>query len=185
MTSNAKRKGNAILLIVAFVLPVILAKLALELNWFNKGATNRGTLIQPTIDVSGLLSELPPKWRLVYAMPQQCDQACKNTLYSMQQVWTALGRETHRVEATVLLTPESENAQLLSELGTDLNPLKVTDAQIAHVLRDTGLDGIYVVDTQFNAMLRYPIFSDKDEAVMASRDILSDLKKLLKLSRIG
>jgi hypothetical protein len=34
-------------------------------------------------------------------------------------------------------------------------------------------------------MLRYPLQEQQEQAVMHSRDILADLKKLLKLSRIG
>ena len=42
-----------------------------------------------------------------------------------------------------------------------------------------------LVDTLNNAMLRYPTYEDKKAAVQSSRDILADVKKLLKLSRIG
>jgi hypothetical protein len=34
-------------------------------------------------------------------------------------------------------------------------------------------------------MLRYPLYQLRQDAVMGSRDVLSDLRKLLKLSRIG
>ena len=44
--ANSNRKTLA-LLVVVFVLPVILAWFALNNNWFNKAATNRGELINP------------------------------------------------------------------------------------------------------------------------------------------
>jgi hypothetical protein len=34
-------------------------------------------------------------------------------------------------------------------------------------------------------MLSYPLQIEQQQAVMSSRDLLADLKKLLKLSRIG
>ena len=43
-------------------------------------------------------------------------------------------------------------------------------------------------DVRLNAISIWnstPYFSEKEQAVQASRDILSDIKKLLKLSRIG
>ena len=64
--SNPASKKTLIIMVAVFVLPVILAKLALENDWFNQGATNKGALLQPTIDVSSLLDGTEPKWRLLY-----------------------------------------------------------------------------------------------------------------------
>jgi hypothetical protein len=41
------------------------------------------------------------------------------------------------------------------------------------------------VDTLNNGMLKHPLYKNKEEAVQGSRLILSDVRKLLKLSRIG
>ena len=98
---------TAILLVVVFVLPVILAKLALDNDWFNKGSTNRGELMEPPLDVSALISDQEPSWRILYVMPDQCDVKCKNALYSLEQVWTALGRLSDRATATVIVTENS------------------------------------------------------------------------------
>ena len=44
---------------------------------------------------------------------------------------------------------------------------------------------IYVADPLGNIMLRYPVIRDKDSAFVKGKDILYDLKKLLRMSRIG
>ena len=45
--------------------------------------------------------------------------------------------------------------------------------------------GVYIIDTLNQAVLFYPVTADKNETVMIARDVLADLRKLLKLSRIG
>jgi sensor domain CHASE-containing protein len=53
------------------------------------------------------------------------------------------------------------------------------------MFKNVELNGIFVVDTLNNGMLKHPTFVDESEAVEGSRALLSDIKKLLKLSRIG
>ena len=76
--SNAASKKTLIIMVAVFVLPVVLAKLALDNDWFTKGATNKGQLLAPTIDMSALLENAEPKWRLLYVMPSKCDAVCEN-----------------------------------------------------------------------------------------------------------
>jgi len=72
--SNTASKKTLIIMVAVFVLPVVLAKLALDNDWFTKGATNKGNLLAPTIDMSALLKDAEPKWRLLYVMPETCDR---------------------------------------------------------------------------------------------------------------
>ncbi|GGW91148.1 hypothetical protein [Alteromonas halophila] len=179
-------KKTLLLVFLAFLIPVVLAKFALEQDWFNRGATNKGELLQPTLDFSGPLNDLPPKWRLVYLVPETCDSACENAIYSIQQVWLALGRETDRAQALVLATAASDAATISDLKNTDkVSVQMVSENSVNKLFKAEQRNGIFVVDTQNNAMLRYPARADKKEAVMDSRDMLSDVKKLLKLSRIG
>ena len=177
--SNPASKKTLIIMVAVFVLPVILAKLALENDWFNQGATNKGALLQPTIDVSSLLD---PKWRLLYVLPENCDAICENALFSINQVWLALGKESDRAEALVLFNEQSDVAALeqLSEYA-NVHTLSVSRAPITNLEQKS----VYIVDTLNNAMLYYQIDGDRNKAVMESRSMLADIKKLLKLSRIG
>ncbi|WP_199271770.1 hypothetical protein [Paraglaciecola sp. L3A3] len=176
-----------LIFVAVFLLPVILAKLALENGWFNKAATNKGILIQPPIDMSLIKTEKhDPKWKLVYVLPETCDLSCENALYSIGQVWSALGKESDRAEVVVISHEKSSPLQLqkLKEkqkfrlLNTDLN-------NIQRIFNTTDTAGIFIADTLDNVILRYPLQSNAEQAVLHSRDILSDMRKVLKLSKIG
>ncbi|ALT00085.1 hypothetical protein [Lacimicrobium alkaliphilum] len=181
LTSNRKMM---LLVLLAFLLPVILAKLALEFDWFNKAATNKGELLEPAPDLSALDSH--NKWRILYRLPEQCDTVCDNALYSINQVWMALGREQHRAEPVVLVTELSDKARQ-DKLSDDsaIRLVNVKAEQISAVFKARATDGIFLVDTLNNVILHYPVAEQKQQAVLDSRNILADLRKLLKLSRIG
>ncbi|WP_218354235.1 hypothetical protein [Alteromonas lipotrueiana] len=181
MFKQSKNKHTTMLTVMAiFVLPVVLAKLALDNQWFNQGVTNKGELIQPVMDYSGYLSEQPVKWRLVYHLPAQCDDVCENAIYSIQQVWLALGRETDRAQPTILYSSESDTQKVI-QLQREQNIEVLESPTMPMADRSTVL----VVDTMNNAMLRYTISKRREQAILGSRDILADVRKLLKLSRIG
>ena len=183
--ANSNRKTLA-LLVVVFVLPVILAWFALNNDWFNKAATNRGELINPPLDARSMLDSETPIWRILYVMPSKCEQECKNALYSLEQVWIALGKESDRAQSTVVVT-ESSDPMASSNLtdAEHLHLLMTNQQNVNQVFKDASTDAIFLVDTLNNVMLRYPLQIEQQQAVMHSRDILADLKKLLKLSRIG
>ncbi|BFT32004.1 hypothetical protein D210916BOD24_31800 [Alteromonas sp. D210916BOD_24] len=178
--NNFASKKTLLMMVGVFVIPVIMAKLALDNDWFNKAATNKGQLLTPTINMDAVLADTQPKWRLLYVIPAQCDNSCENALFSINQVWLALGKESDRTEALVITTDQSDSAALnaLSEYPhvATLNSAK---------LPQLDSNSVYIVDTQNNAMLFYHMKDDRKDAVMESRNMLADIRKLLKLSRIG
>ena len=97
-------------------------------------------------------------------------------------MWLALGKESDRAEALVLFNEQSDVAALeqLSEYA-NVHTLSVSRAPITNLEQKS----VYIVDTLNNAMLYYQIDGDRNKAVMESRSMLADIKKLLKLSRIG
>lgn len=184
--SKTSKVLPAIALVIVFIVPVIVAKFALDNNWFNRSVTNKGELLQPVIAFDPLLAEQPPKWRLLYAVPAECEKVCMNAIYSIHQVWLALGRETDRAEIAVLLSQRSDadTARSLRE-DPNIHTIDVDAGQLDQVLEEDAQHNIYLVDTLNDAMLRYPLHEERQQAVMESRDILADVKKLLKLSKIG
>lgn len=94
MNSQNKSKHKALgLLLLAFIAPVVIAKLVLSLSLYHGGATNHGELINPETSYASLGVENPnPKeWQLLYLLPAQCDDACRERLYILRQSHTALG----------------------------------------------------------------------------------------------
>lgn len=178
-----KSRGTMILLAVVFLLPVLLAKLALEFEWFNKGATNHGELLQPSLSMDPVHQNQTPIWRLLFVMPQDCDQACDNAIYSINQIWGALGKEQDRAVPTVMTFDGS--AALEEGVAQVFETIPIQKSQLKTVFKDKNTDGIFIVDTLGNIILRYPLQPEKQQAILFSREILADLRKLLKLSRIG
>lgn len=188
--SSTKKNNNKTLMflfVAVFLLPVILAKLALDNGWFNQAATNKGELLTPPVDMSVLASsETEPKWKLLYVLPEVCQSECENALYSIAQVRSALGKESDRAEVVVVVH-ENSNLTQLNQLQKKPNVrlLKVNLKSLQQVFKDTNTDGIFIADTLDNVILRYPLQQKQEQAVLHSRDILSDMRKVLKLSRIG
>ncbi|MFC3122582.1 hypothetical protein [Agaribacter flavus] len=181
-----RHKMSIVMLVVVFVLPVVLAKLALDQDWFDKGSTNRGQLLQPTIDATALLQEAEKKWHFVYVLPAECQQECKNAIYAIGQVKAAVGRESSRVNAVFLATEHSDpDSVALLENSDGLELLHKDANDVNKVFKHADVNAIFIADTLNNLVLSYPSVANKDQAIMDSRDMLADLRKLLKLSRIG
>lgn len=189
MTAQTKSNGRRTMLILAivFIVPIVLAKLALENDWFNRASSNLGELITPPLDMSGLLeASHEPKWRIVYVLPGVCEARCENAIYSISQVHKALGVESTRVQPVVISTELSQADEIKSlQENTNIKLLKTTAESVKQVFKDQSTDVIFVSDTLNNVILRYSLYTVQQEAVLHSRDILLDLKRLLKLSRIG
>ncbi|GAB3014491.1 hypothetical protein [Bowmanella dokdonensis] len=182
--SAGSHKKTILLVALAFLVPVLLAKLALEQDWFNKASTNKGQLLNPPLDLSVL--DGTQRWRLLYILPEDCDKACENALISINQVWMALGREQDRAEPVVIATEVSDDrpAEHLQQFP-NIRLLTSSQQVVKQVFKDVPTDGIFLVDTMNNVILKYPLQQEQQQAVLHSRDILADLRKLLKLSRIG
>jgi hypothetical protein len=48
-----------------------------------------------------------------------------------------------------------------------------------------GMNAIYIADPLGNVMMAYPLVTGQAEILAQGKDVLRDLKRLLKLSRIG
>jgi hypothetical protein len=185
-SDNTKNKRSLLLLIAVFVLPVIFAYMALQFDWFNKASTNRGELLQPVIEAASLINESDVKWHLLYIIPVDCDVACENALYAVKQIFAATGKHSDRVNALFIYDEKSSvNAVAKVKAFGGANVLQKSQENVNEVFKNTNINAIFISDTLHNVVLRYPVTDDKQQAIMDSRDILSDLKKLLKLSRIG
>ncbi|AVV84382.1 hypothetical protein SPWS13_2637 [Shewanella putrefaciens] len=72
MNSQSKSTHKALgLLLVAFIAPVVIAKLVLSLNLYHGGATNFGELINPATSYTslGVTNPKPKEWQLLYLLP--------------------------------------------------------------------------------------------------------------------
>ncbi|HCT42041.1 MAG TPA: hypothetical protein DF427_13010 [Moraxellaceae bacterium] len=204
--SPAQVKKNRLLLLLllaTFVVPFVVGDLAYKLGWYQGGKTNNGQLIDPPAAFAGFKARgqdgtavtadfVKANWWLLYVMPEQCGQACRNRLFQMRQIRKALGKESERVKPLIVLTsalaPETE--ALLGKEFADFARVEAAagdiDQTLARVLANAASAGnLFVMDPMGWLMLTYGPEVDEKTSVIKAEDVLNDLKKLLKASRIG
>lgn len=196
-------RGRFMLLLLAslFFGPLLLASI-----WYDHAdrwplpeqRANHGQLISPPQPLVGLqlqdLQGLPlaedawqGRWLLVYPGLPTCNAECENLLYQIRQVRTALGKETERLQRIYLLAEvprDPARLEALHSLHPDLllavlaSPETVAQFPDADAATLWSGQQLYVVDPLGNLMMRYG-------ATQEPKDILTDLKRLLRLSHIG
>lgn len=198
-----KNRRLLILLLLSFVLPFVVGHFAYVHGWFKGGQTNKGELLAPPADFLklGLRNDagvaltpafLDRKWWLVYVLPADCQQACRNSLYQMRQVRLASGREADRIKL-LLVQPQVADAATEALLAKEFADMARVRGDAAAL--DAGLAGAgagasqagrsYIMDPLGILMLSYPPEADEKTSVIKSDNMLDDLKKLLKASQIG
>ena len=182
-SNTAKSRRNLLLIIAVFVLPVVVAKFALDGHWFNYGVTNQGTLEQQhtTLADMGIELELDQQWLIMIAPPSECDELCQQTLLTINNTFVLLGKEIPRV------TPIALSSQSLNE--SELSNLRHEKWQVIAKpsLATSHIDSqkLLVVDPLGNVVLSYQLPTQKQDITALGGAILADMKKLLKYSRIG
>jgi len=198
-----QRRGQRQLLLLAALFFVPLA-IAFWLyyggsGWRPVGGTNKGDLIDPAVPLPEVALARPDgsataadflrgKWTVAYLGDGACDERCRNALYLSRQTRIALNKDTDRVQRVFLATSPDIDARFIATEHPDL--------QLALVGADAGsqtllaaipaLDGIapsdagrlYLIDPLGNLLLSYA-------ATAPDKALLTDIKKLLKLSHIG
>lgn len=198
-----KNRLLLLLLLASFVLPFVVGDLAYRLGWYEGAQTNKGRLIDPpapfadfrAMDASGkpLDAGFADKhWWVLYVVPADCEAACRNRLFQMRQVRKALGKDGERLRQVLVFTgpvPASLTALLDQEFSGFLRvsaPAAAVDAALARATPAASRDGqLYIMDPMGWLMLAYAPEADEKASVVKAEDILQDLKKLLKASRIG
>jgi hypothetical protein len=181
-----KSRKSLMLLLSVFVIPIVMAKLALDNDWFNEGVTNSGTLIEHELTLTELeLTDdaLQKKWLIISQISENCHEVCKQSLYGINQTFISLGKEMKRV------VPVGLYATRLKLDATSLGNLKDGAWKFNEVTlaAKDQLDPakVYVADPLGNIILEYPQPTTDQEVLAFGKAMLSDLRKLLKYSRIG
>ncbi|WP_154202806.1 cytochrome oxidase biogenesis cluster protein [Vibrio harveyi] len=177
--TNAVTKGRIVLvsLICLFALPAIIAKVVLSQGWYETGVTNRGELVEPyiTLEQLGQPSPLDEKgWQLAYVLPSKCKEQCQQQIHLMQQSHIALGKYQERVVPVIWTSEETNN------VAQSIVVMQMNDSLSSRVKAGQML----IVDPLGQLVMSYTPEANED-LVRLSKDVLADLRKLLKLSRVG
>ncbi|GAA5192936.1 hypothetical protein [Ferrimonas gelatinilytica] len=181
MSSIGTRQRTLLVLLLAFALPVIFAYTALKLGWYQGGATNRGELLSDlSYQQLALTNPEPRRWQMAMLLPAQCAADCEAQLTLLRQAHLALGREQERVQPILFVMPESDPG-MLARLGE----APFLQAEINTQARQAmGAYALVVIDPLGQWVMGYRS-GEVGPPLTLGQDLLADLRKLLKLSRIG
>lgn len=177
--------------------PMIFATIMFYTGWLNPaGHTNNGALIQPPVPVQSLNLEsasgkpladrfgpdqADAKWMLM-VVANDCDANCEQLLYLTRQVNIALGKNANRVSRAAALGNVSDDlkARWSEEYRVmeRLAPIGGGAPAWPEAIDPKAEPSILLVDPFGNVMMRYGTDN-------TGKDMLKDLKHLLKLSQIG
>ena len=195
MMDESRRRGRQVLLLIAalFLVPVVIAfALYYGRIWHPAGSSSKGELITPAHPLAGAglrnpdgseasLALLQDKWTLIYVGDGACDDACREALVYSRQTRLALNNEMTRVQRVFLATGNCCATDYFAQQQPGLIALDASAPAAAPLLAQFVGDqrrSLYIVDPLGNLMMRH-------DAAHTSKDLLTDLKKLLKLSHIG
>ena len=140
---------------------------------FTWGTTNKGDFVTPPttlaevgwIDATGRLIDGQGKWWL-WLNDSSCQSDCDEIIARLIATHTLLNRQSDRARLAILLPDWSSPTAL---------PAEVT---VLSEVQKRIPEGIYIIDPIGNFVFRYEVDGNP-------KDVLSDLKRLLKMSQIG
>ena len=182
--TQAKNRRILLLVIAVFVLPIILAKFALDGEWLATGVTNKGTLLTNELTLKQLGMDqagYDQQWLLLYRLPKNCDLDCQKTLETLHNTYVALGKDMPRVSPVALYQNEltTEQRQHISKSKWQLIAIPKQAEE------NTDPSQVLIVDPLGNVFLSHQIPSNVEQLPQFGKQILADMKKLLKYSKVG
>ncbi len=192
---RSARKNRLVLLALfaVFFLPIFVAfALNVELpGWLPFGQTNHGNLIQPALqlETSGLSRVegapageelLQRSWSLLHIEAGACLTQCDRAVYRMRQSRYAMGKDMERIQRLVVVPAEQvrDAAERLFAIDPALTVLAASRSWLNLPRPGQGEAEIYIVDPQGYVIMWYRADADPG-------GLIKDLKRLLKISKIG
>lgn len=126
-------------------------------------------------------SSFRQKWSLIHITRGACDEPCRDSLYATRQVRRALDRDKDRVQRVLC---DIDSAVDKDYLKKEHPGLFVVDDEypacsvFLEMVADSSIDDVFLADPLGNLIIRFP----PDTGM---RGMHRDLKKLLRVSRIG
>jgi len=192
-----KNKGFLLALII-FGTPFLV--ISLSTFWYYAGlgpkaTVNYGTMIEPPVDLGSLELELnyqplnidsmERKWMIIHFLDDRCNEDCLEAFYFSRQINTAIGREKDRVKRFYVASSKTqEKVKKLFQSETNLTAISAKNLNLLRQkMTEAGINpfiqpGFLLADPLGNIILSY-------QGDIDPKKILSDIKKLLRASKIG
>ncbi|AZD05533.1 hypothetical protein C4K26_0092 [Pseudomonas chlororaphis] len=180
---NRRRGRWQLLLIVAMVIgPMILATGMYKLQfWVPESRSYHGELIgngQSRADIGVQADET--RWQILVTAPRDCAVDCQQLVYLARQIQISLGRDASRA-SHALAAAQPLDADYQAKLQREYPQLQRYPLDLPTFTKgasDQGAPLLWIIDPHGNLVLRY-------DARVKGKDLLNDLRHLLKLSNIG
>jgi len=179
-----RRRGRIqlLLIVLGVVGPMILATGMYKLQfWVPDGRSYHGELIgngQSRADLGVTADE--ERWQMLVTAPKDCAVDCQQLVYLARQIQIGLGRDagraSHALAAAQPLSADYE-AKLTREYP-QLQRYPLDSAAFSKATGDKATPQLWIIDPHGNLVLRY-------DPSVKGKDLLNDLRHLLKLSNIG
>lgn len=199
--SSHARSGRRTLVLLAamFFVPLAVAFWLYygPTHWRPAGGTNKGEIIDPARPLPAVSLTradgaptgdqfLRGKWTVVYVGDGACGPDCRKALYLTRQSRIAVNKDMDRVQRVFLVTERCCDTKFLAAEHPDLLVAKLEGPGAAALMAafpaypdaPGGAGRTYLVDPLGNLMMSYP-------RTAPDKALLTDLKKLLRLSHIG
>ncbi|AZE52268.1 hypothetical protein C4K03_0073 [Pseudomonas synxantha] len=179
-----RRKGRwqLVLILLMVVGPMVLATLMYKLQfWVPDSRSYHGELIgngQTRADIGVQADE--DRWQLLVTAPATCAADCQQLVYLARQLQIGLGRDASRA-SHALASAQPVAAQYDAKLKAEYPQLQRYPLDLPTFTKSAAAPGeaqLWIVDPHGNLVLRY-------DAKVKGKDLLNDLRLLLKLSNIG
>jgi hypothetical protein len=136
-TSKHRNRRSLLLLVSVFILPILLAKLALENQWLDLGVTNQGKLLDQPLTLNELgidQSEFAKQWLIIYRLPNVCPEICLHSIETVHNSYVALGKDMPRI-SPVLLKENIFSAQQNKQLAKSQWQILTLTSQMSNLLQ--------------------------------------------------
>lgn len=160
--------------------------------------TNYGQLIEPVREISDVdlilldgtqkpLAEFRKKWLMLYILDGECSEDCLKNVYYMRQIRKAMAQDRFRISRLMVLDNPSLMSGELEKVVSEYPDMYIATMQPEHQRQlygsiQSGSENIYrkimLIDPLGNFMMQYPKEPSPEK-------VLKDIKRLLKVSRIG
>ena len=149
--------------------------------------SNKGALLLPIATLSDEFAIVeirktePDQWLMLYANAKPCEDDCAEALVRLRQTRLMLGKEMPRVSRVFLHGESAPDTVDLDQQHPGLITIKNGGlTALLEEKRPTGLQagGSYLIDPLDNLVMYFPPGLDP-------KDVVGDIKHLLRLSHIG
>ena len=179
-----RRKGRwqLILILMMVIGPMVLATFMYKLQfWVPESRSYHGELIgngQTRADIGVQADQ--DRWQLLVTAPTACANDCQQLVYLARQLQISLGRDAYRA-SHALAGAQPLSTEYEAKLKAEYPQLQRYSLDLSTFTRNAAAPGeaqLWIVDPHGNLVLRY-------DARVKGKDLLNDLRLLLKLSNIG